>query len=307
MRVFVTGAAGFLGSAIAQHLVASGHEVTAAIRPSRLKNGLSLPGCQMTAWDALNPPVSIPSCEAVVHCATSNDILSRDFGAGIDLSVKGTHSLLQQAKAAGVTQFVFLSTIQVHGTELHGTITEDSPIVSETPYALNHFLGEETCRMFAKSWPETEITLLRPSNVYGVPGLPSANRSTLVPMCFVKQALEEGRITLRSSGRQTRNFVSTTEVAQACQRLLAGNATHGVRAVLAVSSWHASILDMARMTARIHEEVFDVPLQVEVMANVPESGNQFEACSKVLPTAVSPTESLLQMQAVIRSLFSEFS
>lgn len=238
MRVFVTGAAGFLGSAIAQELAAYGHEVTAAVRPHRLQQGLSVPGCQMAAWDALTPQQAIPPCEAVIHCATSNDIVSRDFNAGIDLSLKGTYTLLQQAKAAGATRFIFLSTIQVHGTELQGNITENAPINCETPYALNHYLGEETCRMFAKTWPEAEIILLRPSNVYGVPSLPSVNRSTLVPMCFVKQAKKEGRITLRSSGRQTRNFVSTTEVAQTCQRLLTRPNNQRVDPVLALSLIH---------------------------------------------------------------------
>lgn len=307
MRVFVTGAAGFLGSAIAQHLAAAGHEVTAAIRPSRLQQGLAVPGCQMAAWDTLHPPESLMPCDAVVHCATSNDILSRDFGAGIDLSVKGTHHLLQRAKAAGVTRFIFLSTIQVHGTELQGTITEDSPIVCETPYALNHYQGEETCRMFTHSWPEAEITLLRPSNVFGVPSLPTVNRSTLVPMCFVKQAMEEGRVTLRSSGRQTRNFVSTTEVAQTCQRLLVQTPIPGVRPVLAVSDWHYSIVDVAHLTASIHEEVFDRPLPVEVLSNSPETGNLFEAHSKVLPASTSSSASSSQMRAVIRSLFHSLS
>jgi len=307
MRVFVTGAAGFLGSAIAQELAAVGHEVTAAVRPSRIQQGLAVPGCQMTAWDALHPPEFLMPCDAVVHCATSNDIISRDFGAGIDLSVKGTHHLLQRAKVAGVTRFIFLSTIQVHGAELKGSITEDSPIVCETPYALNHFLGEETCRMFAHSWREGEITLLRPSNVYGVPSLPTVNRSTLVPMCFVKQAMEEGRITLRSSGRQMRNFVSTTEVAQTCQRLLASAPTPGVRPVLAVSDWHTSIVNIAHFTASIHEELFKRPLPVEVLSNSPETGNLFEAHSKVLPASTSPGASSNQMCAVIRSLFRSLS
>lgn len=307
MRVFVTGAAGFIGSAIAQELAAVGHEVFAAVRPSRIQEGVSIAGCQMVAWDALNPVAGFPQCEAIIHCATSNDIVSRDFGAGIDLSVKGTYNLLQQAKAVGATRFVFLSTIQVHGTELQGTITEDSPIVCETPYALNHYLGEETCRMFAHSWREGEITLLRPSNVYGVPNLPTVNRSTLVPMCFVKQAMEEGRITLRSSGRQTRNFVSTKELAQTCQRLLAAAATPGVRPVLAVSDWHTSIVNIAHFTASIHEELFKRLLPVEVLSNSPETGNLFEAYSKVLPASTSPSASSNHMCAVIRSLFRSLS
>jgi UDP-glucose 4-epimerase len=307
MRVFVTGAAGFLGSAIAQELAAAGHQVTAAVRPSRLQEGLTVPGCLMAAWDALQPPDALPPCDAVVHCATSNDILSRDFGAGIDLSVKGTYHLLQRAKAAGVTRFIFLSTIQVHGTELEGIITEDSPINCETPYALNHYLGEETCRMFAKSWPEAEIILLRPSNVYGVPSLPSVNRSTLVPMCFVKQALEEGKITLRSSGKQTRNFVSTQEVAQICQNLLTQPQKPGVRPVLAVSAWHASILEVAEWTAKTLGDGHGKTNKLEIQGSSPESGNCFIAQSKELPALITHQTSADRMLMVIEQLFHQAS
>jgi UDP-glucose 4-epimerase len=307
MRVFVTGAAGFLGSAIARILASAGHDVTAAIRPSRLNEGLMIPGCQMKAWDALEDSGAIPQSDAVVHCATSNDIVSRNFEAGVDLTVKGTYKLLQQAKAAGVTKFIFLSTIQVHGTELEGPINEDSPVLCETPYALNHFLGEETCRLFSRTWPEAEITLLRPSNVYGVPELPSVNRSSLVPMCFVVQAHEEKCITLRSSGRQIRNFVSTKEVAQACQNLLNKKTSPGVRPVLAVSAWHASIIDIANITARMHQEILGSPLRVSVLANTPETGNIFEAHSKFLQPTADAAESALNMQTVIRTLFSQLS
>lgn len=305
MRVFVTGSAGFLGSAIARSLASAGHDVTAAIRPSRLNDGLMIPGCRMTEWDALEHSGAIPQSDAVIHCATSNDIVSRNFEAGVDLSVKGTYKLLQQAKAAEVKKFIFLSTIQVHGTELEGPINEDSPVMCETPYALNHFLGEETCRLFSRTWPEAEITLLRPSNVYGVPELPSVNRSTLVPMCFVVQAQEEKCITLRSSGRQIRNFVSTKEVAQACQNLLSEKTSPGVRPVLAVSAWHTSILDIANITAKMHEEIFGSELCVNLLANTPETGNMFEARSKFLEPTTAPAESAHNMQAVIRTLFSQ--
>jgi UDP-glucose 4-epimerase len=302
MRVFVTGAAGFLGSAIAQELAAAGHQVTAAVRPSRLQEGLTVPGCLMAAWDALQPPDALPPCDAVVHCATSNDILSRDFGAGIDLSVKGTYHLLQRAKAAGVTRFIFLSTIQVHGTELEGIITEDSPINCETPYALNHYLGEETCRMFAKSWPEAEIILLRPSNVYGVPSLPSVNRSTLVPMCFVKQALEEGKITLRSSGKQTRNFVSTQEVAQICQNLLTQPHKPSVRPVLAASAWNASILDVAMITNQLFKEFYNKEAKLEILSSEPEKGNDFLVKASLLSYTEKHESSIQKLKNCISNL-----
>jgi nucleoside-diphosphate-sugar epimerase len=304
-RVFITGASGFIGSAVARHLAGQGMQVHAGMRQNHAQAGVSIEGCETVECDVLSPPSALPECDALIHCATANDIVSRDFRAGVDLSVNGTRHLLELARKAGVRKVIFMSTVQVNGTELKGRYDESTAPVCETPYALNHLLGEEVCRMTARSWPEVDMALVRPANVYGVPSLGTVERSTLVPMCFVKQALADGRLTLRSSGLQRRNFISTHEVALACEHLLR-QSHQGARLVLAGSAWHASIREIAEMTAAVHAEVTGTELVLEFQGTEPAEGNEFQLISAHLPHFLTPEESRARMIDTIRGLYAHF-
>lgn len=304
-RVFITGASGYIGSAVARHLAGQGMHVFAGMRQKHLGDGVSIEGCEAVECDVLSPPAALPECDALIHCATANDIVSRDFKAGVDLSVNGTRSMLELAKKAGVKKVIFMSTVQVNGTELKGRYDESTAPVCETPYALNHLLGEEVCRMTARSWTGVDMALVRPANVYGVPSLGTVERSTLVPMCFVKEALDKGRLTLRSSGLQRRNFISTHEVALACEHLLGQN-HQGTRVVLASSAWHASMREIAELTAAIHAEVTGKKLTLEILGAEPAQGNEFRLESAHLPAFLTPEESRARMADTIRGLYKHF-
>ena len=63
----------------------------------------------------------------LVHCATANDIVSKNDGAGVSLSVNGTINILNAAVRASISKVIYFSTAQVYGTELVGRINEKPP------------------------------------------------------------------------------------------------------------------------------------------------------------------------------------
>lgn len=304
-RLLITGVSGFIGSRLAIRCREAGHEVIATARQPSPDLEAAL-GLKVHALDVLDPAtIDQPwEADALLHCATANDIVSRDFAAGVQLSVNGTRHVLELALQRRIPRVIFFSTLQVYGTELEGTITEDTPPHCESPYGLNHLLGEEVCRLYAHKHG-LNVALLRPANVYGVPDAATVNRATLVPMCFVKTALATGKLTLHSSGQQQRNFVSTDEVANACLHVLQ-HFPSGAQVINVGSNWLTSIRHIASLVAQVHEEITGQPLPVEFLSDQPLHGNQFLLGSR-LASIIQPAEaSATHMLQVIRRLYAHF-
>lgn len=306
-KVLVTGSSGYIGSRVVRHLVNAGHDVIATSRKPSSSLTLEL-GVDVYELDVLHPRAAWKKAtrvDCLIHCATANDILSKDFRAGIDLSVSGTWQMLEFAKVMKISHVLFFSTFQIYGTELNGTISEATPVNCESVYGLNHWFGEEACRLFSKQHG-LAISILRPSNVYGVPIVSSVNRDTLVPMCFVREALESGAVTLRSSGKQRRNFVSTAEVADACVHLI--KKPHcGFQIFNICSDLLASMKEIACLVGEVYEGQFQKKMDIKILSDQPEQGNHFFAESKLNALWPIKERSWEMMREEIRGLFKQFS
>jgi nucleoside-diphosphate-sugar epimerase len=254
--ILITGCSGFIGGYIAKNLAQLGFNVlgTARKRNNDLNKEL---GIDVRELDVLkNIQFQYDSTiDTIIHCATANDIYSKDFRTGIDLSLHGTKNILDFAIEKSVRNVMFFSTLQVYGTELNGHISSNTPINCETNYALNHWFGEELCKLYGKKY-KINIFLIRPSNVYGIPASSSVQRASLVPTCFINEAIESGRIMLRSSGKQKRNFISLQEVSDACAHLLTINLA-GTCVVNLGSQFLYSIKEIASLVSEKYFEIYE--------------------------------------------------
>jgi UDP-glucose 4-epimerase len=305
-RVLVTGAGGYIGSRVVLVLRDKGFDVTAAVRrqASLVRSQL---GVQVVELDVSAPGDFFrgKTFDVVVHCATANDIVSRQFRDGVDLSVSGTWNMLEIARHCGSGHFLFFSTFQVYGTELNGKVDEDTPVCCESPYGLNHWFGEEACRLHSRLHG-TRVAVLRPSNVYGVPAVSTVERSTLVPTCFVREALERGSVSIRSSGRQIRNFVSTTEVANAVSYLLEKASNERYLVFNVCSRLHRSIAEVASLTCDVFREVTGSELPLSILGEEPSAENLFEATSRGVWPIQDERSAWKAMRSELQNLFVHY-
>lgn len=305
-RVLVTGVSGFIGSAVVRHLLARDRQVTATARRATdtLTQEFGMPVLAFDVMGGLDTQATVfDGADTLVHCATPNDIQSRAEDGGMTLAVTGTFRLIEEAARRGITRVIYLSTLQVYGTELQGHVDECTPVRCETPYGLNHYLGEEVCRLAAHSHG-IDVVALRPSNVYGVPSVSTVSRSTLVPMCFVRDALATGRVELRSSGLQLRNFVSTDELAEIIAALL-DKFPKGYNVINAVSAWHARIVDIAQMVGAAWHATRRDSLDLRILSDIPAMSNQFTVGSRVLKPRLTEDQSQSRMASVISRLIKK--
>lgn len=225
MAVAVVGASGLIGAAVAESLTGSGQVVTVGRRA----------GCDLRV-DLADPEavgrVDWSGIEAVVHCAGVTDEQVREDTAGAYVrSTVGFSRLIDGAARAGVRCIVYFSTAHVYGS-LEGRISEHTPPNPLSDYAIAHYSAEQILRRAAAGGP-VRCLVLRPCAVYGMPRDPGAfGRWGLIPYSFPREAVETGRITLRSHGEQRRNFVSTADLAQYAGKYLAREAPNPPFAVV---------------------------------------------------------------------------
>lgn len=306
-KVLVTGASGFLGSAIVQYLTRSGVPVLATARRHNelIAQELGMPVHVLDVMGDLSVADHLfAEADTLVHCATPNDIQSSADDGGFTLGVTGTYRLLEYAISHGLRRVIYLSTLQVYGTELKGEVTEATPVRCENAYGLNHYLGEEVCRL-AVLRHQIDAVSLRPSNVYGIPTVSTVERTSLVPMCFVKNALATGAVELRSSGLQRRNFVSTDEVAEIIGALIA-DFPKGYNIVNAVSDWHASIIEIVRLLQAVWHKTYGENLGLRILSTEPKNSNVFHVTSSMIPPRRTCLQSQHQMSTVIHDLIKHF-
>ena len=146
-----------------------------------------------------------------------------------------------------------------------------------------------------------DIVVLRPSNVYGVPCVSTVSRSTLVPMCFISEALHKGSLTIRSSGLQRRNFVSLYEVSEIIERIL-DRFPQGFNVLNVVSDWHPTILDIAKMVCKIWNNNKAKPIELKILSNIPNYSNEFTVSSNSFKPVFQKIKSVNHMEKVIFNL-----
>jgi dihydroflavonol-4-reductase len=139
MKVFLTGATGFIGHHVAKALTAEGAELRMLVRKSsNLANIEGISG-ETYLGDLARPEAlraALGGCDAVVHVAADYRLWIRDPEAMYRINVDGTRDLLKLAREAGVPRFVYTSSVAT--MHFH---TDDTVINEETPVSLADMVG----------------------------------------------------------------------------------------------------------------------------------------------------------------------
>ncbi len=169
MKALVTGANGFIGSNVVKRLLDKGVTVNVLVRKT---SDLSfLKGLEVnyfygdiTDYGTIEP--AMKDVDKVFHVAG----LAADWGAYElfeKINYKGTINVAKAAAAAGVTRFVYISTVAFHGFGKTNVREDDPPAQHLIPYAETKMLAEQWLWEYAKVI-RMEITAVRPGNVFGI-------------------------------------------------------------------------------------------------------------------------------------------
>jgi UDP-glucose 4-epimerase len=215
MNFLITGAAGFLGSALANHLTHQGHMVRGLDDLSAGDPGSLSPNVHFTRGDINDRPrlwTSLQDVDCVYHLAArvsvSESILyPREYNA---VNVGGTVSLMEAMRDVGVRRVVFISSGAVYGEQERQPMQEGARPDPRSPYAVSKLAAESYVRTIGTLWG-IETVSLRVFNAYGPGQRMPASHAPVIPG-FLYQAVRGGTLVVHGDGSQTRDYSYVSDV-----------------------------------------------------------------------------------------------
>ncbi|HSL30875.1 MAG TPA: NAD-dependent epimerase/dehydratase family protein [Anaerolineales bacterium] len=218
MNFLITGAAGFLGSALANQLAREGHEIRGLDDLSTGNPQALGPDVHFTRGDVSDRPklwTLLQEVDVVYHLAARVSVpesitYPRDYN---NVNVGGTVALMEAMRDVGVRRVVLASSGAVYGDLEEQPLRESLTPNPRSPYAVSKLAAEYYVRTIGGLWG-IETVSLRIFNAYG-PGqnLPPSH-PPVVPH-YLKQAQRGGTLVMHGDGNQTRDFVYVDDVVSA--------------------------------------------------------------------------------------------
>jgi dihydroflavonol-4-reductase len=172
MKVFLTGATGFIGSHVAKHLAGQGAQLRLLVRKSSNLANLEGLAAETAVGDLLQPESmrsAIRGCDAVMHVAADYRLWVRDPQAMYAANVEGTRSLLRIAHEEAVPRSVYTSSVATMGFKADGTIVDETTPVSLADmvghYKRSKFLAEQVAIEAARAGQQ--VIILNPTTPIG--------------------------------------------------------------------------------------------------------------------------------------------
>jgi nucleoside-diphosphate-sugar epimerase len=224
MTALVTGVAGFIGSTLAESLVASGETVIGVDsfldyygREQKERNLRSLSGNSRfelieSPLQRLDLPSLLKKCRLVFHLAAQAGVRASwgtEFSIYTDNNILATQKLLEAAVGSGIEAFAFASSSSVYGDSAPLPMTEDVPLHPVSPYGVSKLAAEKLCELYASNH-EVPTVSLRYFTVYGPRQRPDMAFNRLLTCALTGRSFR-----LFGDGGQTRDFTYVADAVAA--------------------------------------------------------------------------------------------
>ncbi|HSF15582.1 MAG TPA: NAD-dependent epimerase/dehydratase family protein [Vicinamibacteria bacterium] len=224
MTSLVTGAAGFIGSTLAEELIARGDRVLGVDsfldyypREAKERNLARLRGeanfeLIESSLSVLDLRALVKSCRRIFHLAAQAGVRAswgEDFSIYTSNNILATQQLLEAAKGVELDAFVFASSSSVYGDAAKLPMEEDVPLHPVSPYGVSKLAAEKLCELYQTNHGIHTVSL-RYFTVYGPRQRPDMAFNRLL-----RCALDGRPFMLYGDGKQTRDFTFISDAVEA--------------------------------------------------------------------------------------------
>ncbi len=218
-NVLVTGGAGFIGSHLCSALCQRGDRVRVIdnLSSGKKENLGNLP-VEFVEGDIRDRAVvdaAMAGIEVVFHQAAfvSVPLSMEDPTSCFDINQRGTETILESARHAGVRRVVLASSAAVYGDSDQIPLREDGALYPLSPYAVSKRVTEIYAEMYTRSFG-LDVVALRYFNVYGPRQRPDSMYAAAVPI-FARRLMDGQTVSIYGDGLQTRDLVYVGDVVKA--------------------------------------------------------------------------------------------
>ncbi|MFX0576632.1 NAD-dependent epimerase/dehydratase family protein [Nocardia nepalensis] len=220
MRILVTGANGYLGSAVVRTLCASGHEVVGLVHRgrSRVPAGIAIRTADLGDQNALG--TALRDVDLVCHLAGLTRV-RESFAEPLDyfaVNVGGTVTLLRAMAAAGVHRLVFASTASIYGTPTRQPMPEHLIDDPQHPYAASKQAAEAVIAAQAATG-RLDATVLR---LFNIAGGPDPDDTRILSRILAVAGGTDPALIVNGDGTAVRDYLHRDDAARAFDAVVAG-------------------------------------------------------------------------------------
>ena len=276
-KYLVTGGAGFIGSHIAEAIVAQGKRVVVidnlvAGKKENLKSWWNSDNCTFLNIDIANfddfwkmlTNVKFEDVDVVFHEAASKCTVCRENPLrDLMTNAWGTHNICEYARLSGVKKVIYAST---------GSVRDGEPV---SFYGASKLAGESYLRSFKEYYSDFSYNILRYYHVFG-PRQDGGEFGGVIPI-FIKKILNNEPITIYGDGRQVRHFTWVGDVVKANFQASENENISGIFNV--VSDIKISINELAMMIYEIIKKIPCIEYKPDKAGDIKKfefKGNRFD-------------------------------
>jgi farnesol dehydrogenase len=265
MKIFVSGATGFIGIQLVKRLVKDGHEVHALYRSESKADLIRHPGVVLFKGDILDSEsldTAMEGCQEAYHTAAFAGVWAKDSQLVYRLNVDGALNVMAAAGRKKIRRLVLTSTAGILGPSMGEAVHESSPDPTFffTDYEASKNQLEQ--KLLGRTAAHPEVVIVNPTRVFGPGYLSESNGVTRM----IKQYVEGKWRFIPGNGKSSGNYVHVEDVVQG-HLLAMEKGAPGERYVLGGENIsYLQFFEYVRKASGVRKRLFKIPLWIMLFA-----------------------------------------